>query len=139
MAASAEAEEAWATATATAKAETEAEASGGEVPAVGEQLQVVALKKARKERICTAKERISRMPPCAAGKRSSIYRGVTRTGTDGQAGMKLTFGIKVLGTRIKIRKESKVSYLFFSSIKRFAQQVFILDSYWDIICFFFLF
>ncbi|KAG6466224.1 hypothetical protein ZIOFF_076009 [Zingiber officinale] len=36
------------------------------------------LKKARKERICTAKERISRMPPCAAGKRSSIYRGVTR-------------------------------------------------------------
>ncbi|XP_074573111.1 AP2-like ethylene-responsive transcription factor SMOS1 [Curcuma longa] len=36
------------------------------------------LKKARKERVCTAKERISRMPPCAAGKRSSIYRGVTR-------------------------------------------------------------
>ena len=32
----------------------------------------------RKERVCTAKERISRMPPCAAGKRSSIYRGVTR-------------------------------------------------------------
>lgn len=32
----------------------------------------------RKERACTAKERISRMPPCAAGKRSSIYRGVTR-------------------------------------------------------------
>lgn len=36
------------------------------------------LKKARKERGCTAKERISKMPPCAAGKRSSIYRGVTR-------------------------------------------------------------
>ncbi|KAG1331803.1 AP2-like ethylene-responsive transcription factor [Cocos nucifera] len=36
------------------------------------------MKKARKERVCTAKERISRMPPCAAGKRSSIYRGVTR-------------------------------------------------------------
>lgn len=36
------------------------------------------LKKARKERVCTAKERISKMPPCAAGKRSSIYRGVTR-------------------------------------------------------------
>ncbi|KAM0874096.1 hypothetical protein ACQ4PT_037661 [Festuca glaucescens] len=33
---------------------------------------------ARKERACTAKERISRMTPCAAGKRSSIYRGVTR-------------------------------------------------------------
>ena len=32
----------------------------------------------RKERVCMAKERISRMPPCAAGKRSSIYRGVTR-------------------------------------------------------------
>jgi AP2-like factor, ANT lineage len=32
----------------------------------------------RKERACTAKERISRMQPCAAGKRSSIYRGVTR-------------------------------------------------------------
>ncbi|XP_078436289.1 AP2-like ethylene-responsive transcription factor SMOS1 isoform X2 [Wolffia australiana] len=28
--------------------------------------------------VSTAKERISRMPPCAAGKRSSIYRGVTR-------------------------------------------------------------
>ncbi|KAK7285614.1 hypothetical protein RJT34_20390 [Clitoria ternatea] len=36
------------------------------------------LKKAKKERPCTAKERISKMPPCAAGKRSSIYRGVTR-------------------------------------------------------------
>lgn len=36
------------------------------------------LKKAKKERGCTAKERISRMPPCTAGKRSSIYRGVTR-------------------------------------------------------------
>ncbi|KAG7028439.1 AP2-like ethylene-responsive transcription factor, partial [Cucurbita argyrosperma subsp. argyrosperma] len=34
-------------------------------------------KKAKKERGCTAKERISKMPPCAAGKRSSIYRGVT--------------------------------------------------------------
>lgn len=33
---------------------------------------------ARKERVCTAKDRISRMTPCAAGKRSSIYRGVTR-------------------------------------------------------------
>lgn len=28
--------------------------------------------------MCTAKDRISRMTPCAAGKRSSIYRGVTR-------------------------------------------------------------
>lgn len=36
------------------------------------------MKKAKKERGCTAKERISKMPPCAAGKRSSIYRGVTR-------------------------------------------------------------
>lgn len=36
------------------------------------------LKKAKKERGTTAKERISKMPPCAAGKRSSIYRGVTR-------------------------------------------------------------
>lgn len=37
------------------------------------------MKKAKKERSgCTAKERISKMPPCAAGKRSSIYRGVTR-------------------------------------------------------------
>lgn len=35
-------------------------------------------KKAKKDRGCTAKERISKMPPCAAGKRSSIYRGVTR-------------------------------------------------------------
>ncbi|XP_065855297.1 AP2-like ethylene-responsive transcription factor At2g41710 isoform X2 [Euphorbia lathyris] len=36
------------------------------------------LKKPKKERGCTAKERISKMPPCTAGKRSSIYRGVTR-------------------------------------------------------------
>ncbi|XP_026424763.1 AP2-like ethylene-responsive transcription factor At2g41710 [Papaver somniferum] len=36
------------------------------------------LKRSRKDRGCTAKERISKMPPCAAGKRSSIYRGVTR-------------------------------------------------------------
>lgn len=36
------------------------------------------MKKVRKERVCTAKERISRMPPCTAGKRSSVYRGVTR-------------------------------------------------------------
>ncbi|CAA0823788.1 AP2-like ethylene-responsive transcription factor [Striga hermonthica] len=35
------------------------------------------LKKAKRERGCTAKERISKMPPCTAGKRSSIYRGVT--------------------------------------------------------------
>ncbi|KAL5229435.1 hypothetical protein ABZP36_028211 [Zizania latifolia] len=70
----------------------EAVAAGGEGPALGvvaagaaaaaaaaEQVEPprrpVA---ARKERVCTAKERISRMPPCAAGKRSSIYRGVTR-------------------------------------------------------------
>lgn len=36
-------------------------------------------KKSKKERGCTAKERISRMPPSTAGKRSSIYRGVTRS------------------------------------------------------------
>lgn len=39
-------------------------------------------KKAKKERGCTAKERISKMPPCTAGKRSSIYRGVTRYGME---------------------------------------------------------
>ncbi|KAL0910933.1 hypothetical protein M5K25_019029 [Dendrobium thyrsiflorum] len=55
-----------------------AEASGGEWPTIDEPQPGVVLKKARKERVCTAKERISRMPPCAAGKRSSIYRGVTR-------------------------------------------------------------
>ncbi|KAK8962027.1 AP2-like ethylene-responsive transcription factor [Platanthera guangdongensis] len=54
------------------------EASGGEVPAISEPHPGVVPKKARKDRVCTAKERISRMPPCAAGKRSSIYRGVTR-------------------------------------------------------------
>ncbi|KAL2344483.1 hypothetical protein Fmac_005768 [Flemingia macrophylla] len=36
------------------------------------------LKKAKKERGCTAKERISKMPPCAVSKWSSIYRSVTR-------------------------------------------------------------
>ncbi|KAJ3688011.1 hypothetical protein LUZ61_017175 [Rhynchospora tenuis] len=43
-----------------------------------DQAYLPAPKRARKERVCTAKERISRMPPCVAGKRSSIYRGVTR-------------------------------------------------------------
>ncbi|KAG0477140.1 hypothetical protein HPP92_013981 [Vanilla planifolia] len=56
-----------------------AEASGGEGGAGSELQPGVVLKKARKERVCTAKERISKMPPCAAGKRSSIYRGVTRS------------------------------------------------------------
>lgn len=39
---------------------------------------VVVMKKLKRERGSTAKERISKMPPCTAGKRSSIYRGVTR-------------------------------------------------------------
>ncbi|XP_022745049.1 AP2-like ethylene-responsive transcription factor At2g41710 isoform X2 [Durio zibethinus] len=59
-----------------------AEASGGEnsetVIANDQLLLYKGLKKAKKERGCTAKERISKMPPCTAGKRSSIYRGVTR-------------------------------------------------------------
>ncbi|XWS43127.1 hypothetical protein CRYUN_Cryun16bG0075500 [Craigia yunnanensis] len=58
------------------------EASGGEnsetVIANDQLLLYRGLKKAKKERGCTAKERISKMPPCTAGKRSSIYRGVTR-------------------------------------------------------------
>uniref|UniRef100_A0A0D9WG28 AP2/ERF domain-containing protein n=1 Tax=Leersia perrieri TaxID=77586 RepID=A0A0D9WG28_9ORYZ len=66
-----------------------AAAAGGEGPVLGaagagsvaEQVVAPPVRRpvaARKERVCTAKERISRMPPCAAGKRSSIYRGVTR-------------------------------------------------------------
>nr|VDD04274.1 unnamed protein product [Brassica oleracea] len=55
---------------------------GGEssetVAASDEMLLYRGFKKAKKERGCTAKERISKMPPCTAGKRSSIYRGVTR-------------------------------------------------------------
>ncbi|XP_031396361.1 AP2-like ethylene-responsive transcription factor At2g41710 isoform X2 [Punica granatum] len=55
------------------------EAGGGEAAPPNDQLLLYrGLKKAKKERGCTAKERISKMPPCAAGKRSSIYRGVTR-------------------------------------------------------------
>ncbi|GKV27601.1 hypothetical protein SLEP1_g36757 [Rubroshorea leprosula] len=58
------------------------EAGGGEnsetVMANDQLLLYKGLKKAKKERGCTAKERISKMPPCTAGKRSSIYRGVTR-------------------------------------------------------------
>ena len=52
-------------------------AVAGAIVTAGEQAPRRALA-VRKERVCTAKERISRMPPCAAGKRSSIYRGVTR-------------------------------------------------------------
>ncbi|XAR69471.1 hypothetical protein NMG60_11001064 [Bertholletia excelsa] len=54
------------------------EASEAAVTANEQLLLYRGLKKAKKERGCTAKERISKMPPCAAGKRSSIYRGVTR-------------------------------------------------------------
>ncbi|CAH8387585.1 unnamed protein product [Eruca vesicaria subsp. sativa] len=58
------------------------EAGGGEssenVSASDQMLLYRSFKKAKKERGCTAKERISKMPPCTAGKRSSIYRGVTR-------------------------------------------------------------
>ncbi|KAJ1695677.1 hypothetical protein LUZ63_012375 [Rhynchospora breviuscula] len=53
-------------------------AEGGRRGADQAYLPTPAPKRARKERVCTAKERISRMPPCVAGKRSSIYRGVTR-------------------------------------------------------------
>ncbi|KAM5558775.1 AP2-like ethylene-responsive transcription factor [Rosa sericea] len=54
------------------------EAAAAAAVATDQQLLYRGLKKAKKERGCTAKERISKMPPCAAGKRSSIYRGVTR-------------------------------------------------------------
>ncbi|KAL3680247.1 hypothetical protein R1sor_023203 [Riccia sorocarpa] len=48
-------------------------------PAVsGSPEQNRGLKRTRRDRGSTAKDRISKMPPCAAGKRSSIYRGVTR-------------------------------------------------------------
>ncbi|XP_023639692.1 AP2-like ethylene-responsive transcription factor At2g41710 isoform X2 [Capsella rubella] len=65
---------------------TEAGCSGGggggessETVAASDQMLLYrGFKKAKKERGCTAKERISKMPPCTAGKRSSIYRGVTR-------------------------------------------------------------
>lgn len=36
------------------------------------------VKRARREKGSASKERTSKMPPCTAGKRSSIYRGVTR-------------------------------------------------------------
>ncbi|KAL2923575.1 hypothetical protein RDABS01_015066 [Bienertia sinuspersici] len=39
---------------------------------------VMMMKKVKRERGSTAKDRISKMPPSTAGKRSSIYRGVTR-------------------------------------------------------------
>ncbi|KAJ0262482.1 hypothetical protein HA466_0054040 [Hirschfeldia incana] len=63
---------------------TEAGGGGGgesleNVSANDEMMLYRGLKKAKKERGCTAKERISKMPPCAAGKRSSIYRGITRS------------------------------------------------------------
>ncbi|KAG6743865.1 hypothetical protein POTOM_052568 [Populus tomentosa] len=54
------------------------ESSEAAVIATDQLLLYRGLKKPKKERGCTAKERISKMPPCTAGKRSSIYRGVTR-------------------------------------------------------------
>lgn len=57
--------------------------ASGCIGGVGERLVVLTKKRGRVEMaagcVTTAKERISRMPPCAAGKRSSIYRGVTRS------------------------------------------------------------
>ncbi|KAG0478814.1 hypothetical protein HPP92_013533 [Vanilla planifolia] len=44
-----------------------AEASGGEGGAGSELQPGVVLKKARKERVCTAKERISKMPSLCCG------------------------------------------------------------------------
>ncbi|XAR68505.1 hypothetical protein NMG60_11003644 [Bertholletia excelsa] len=60
-----------------------AEIGAGEIPegaaeANDQLLLYRGPKKAKKDRGSTAKERISKMPPCVAGKRSSIYRGVTR-------------------------------------------------------------
>ena len=110
------------------------------------------LKKAKKERGCTAKERISKMPPCAAGKRSSIYRGVTRyslslsqrkfsfflrvdvdvdvnflnfqiKGIDGLVDMKLIFGTKALGIKIRIRKENKVSLSLYLSLALYLGKI----------------
>ncbi|XP_048431985.1 AP2-like ethylene-responsive transcription factor At2g41710 isoform X2 [Pyrus x bretschneideri] len=64
---------------------TESSGSGGgeaeaseEVMATDQLMVYRGVNKAKKERGCTAKERISKIPPCATGKRSSIYRGVTR-------------------------------------------------------------
>lgn len=62
-------------------AKTEGDVGGGETSehiGTDQLLLYRGLKKAKKERGYTAKERISKMPPCTAGKRSSIYRGVTR-------------------------------------------------------------
>ncbi|KAL6842202.1 hypothetical protein ACP4OV_027965 [Aristida adscensionis] len=64
---------------------------------------------ARKERVCTAKERISRMAPCAAGKRSSIYRGVTR-GIGGQVDTRLISGTKARGIKIRTKRVNKGAY-----------------------------
>ncbi|KAL6620177.1 hypothetical protein ACP70R_035316 [Stipagrostis hirtigluma subsp. patula] len=98
------------------RAEAVAVAGGGEgtsslgaVAAAAEQAHRRPLA-VRKERVCTAKERISRMAPCAAGKRSSIYRGVTRC-IDGQVDMRLTFGIKARGIRTRTKKGNKSLYL----------------------------
>ncbi|CAM6101546.1 unnamed protein product [Calypogeia fissa] len=51
---------------------------GGGVEGAEQPQQQRGVKRTRRDRGSTAKERISKMPPCAAGKRSSIYRGVTR-------------------------------------------------------------
>ncbi|CAA6668978.1 unnamed protein product [Spirodela intermedia] len=58
--------------------------------------------------VTTAKERISRMPPCAAGKRSSIYRGVTRHRWTGRYEAHLWD--KSTGIKIRIRKGNKVFF-----------------------------
>ncbi|KAK9671080.1 hypothetical protein RND81_12G005300 [Saponaria officinalis] len=60
----------------TSTSSGDAVCGGGESAAAA---AAAVVKKVKRERGgSTAKERISRMPPCTAGKRSSIYRGVTR-------------------------------------------------------------
>lgn len=60
-----------------------ASTSGGDVNDVGDgrvtvKMTATIMKKVKRERGCTAKERISKITPSTAGKRTSIYRGVTR-------------------------------------------------------------
>ncbi|KAI5056734.1 hypothetical protein GOP47_0028552 [Adiantum capillus-veneris] len=47
-------------------------------PSLEEPRQPRVYKRARKEKGATGKDRVSKIPPCTPGKRSSIYRGVTR-------------------------------------------------------------
>lgn len=59
----------------------------------------------------------------------SIWKNCETSGIDGLVDMKLTFGIKALGIRIRIRRENKVLIVFSFSCTSFAISLELVSNY----------